>query len=355
MIYSRIIVFYFSGTGNAKSTAEWIISYAKNQDIETVLINISESNSYKMDEIDSDTLIGFCYPTHGFNAPPIVLRFINSFSRGSSDVFLLNTRAGMKLYKLFTPGLSGIALLLPALILKFKGYRIRGCRSIDLPSNWISLHPGLKKKVVESVFKRCKRITDSFTEKILSRKKVYRALYELPIDLAISPIAIGYYFYGRFAIAKTFFASYKCDSCGLCIRSCPVNAIELVDNRPFWSFSCESCMKCMNNCPKLAIETAHSFTFLVWWLAFSVVPYSMIKLLEKADFRISPWISLHSNLILYLIMLAFGLIVVLIGYRVLHFLLKYRFFNYLISYSSLTKYKFWRRYMAPTKKSYSER
>ena len=152
-----------------------------------------------------DTLIGFCYPTHGFNAPPIVLKFIRKFNKGTSDIFLLNTRAGMKLFKLFTPGLSGIALLLPALILKLKGYKIRAYRPIDLPSNWISLHPGLRKKVVDSIFNRCKRIVDSFSEKILSRKRVYRGLLDLPIDLAISPIALGYYFYGRFGIAKTFF------------------------------------------------------------------------------------------------------------------------------------------------------
>ncbi len=347
MLYSKIIVFYFSGTGNARSVAEWIIDKAKTQSIKTQLINIADQNYNITDDLNSKILIGFCYPTHGFNAPPIVLKFIRKFNSGTSDVFLLNTRAGMKLYKLFTPGLSGIALLLPALILKLKGYKIRAYRPIDLPSNWISLHPGLRKKVVDSIFNRCKRIVDSFSEKILSRKRVYRGLLELPIDLAISPIALGYYFYGRFGIAKTFFASYDCNNCGLCIKNCPVNAIELVDNRPFWSFSCESCMQCMNSCPQRAIETAHSYTFLIWWLVFSQLPYLLIKLLAKYDLVNDLWISSHSNLIFYLIITVFGLIVVFFGYRVLHFLLKYRFFNFLITYTSLTKYKFWRRYKAP--------
>ena len=55
----------------------------------------------------------------------------------------------MKLAKLYLPGLSGATLLFAAIILRIKGYRIVGLRSIDLPSNWIFLHPGLKEKVVD--------------------------------------------------------------------------------------------------------------------------------------------------------------------------------------------------------------
>ncbi len=90
------------------------------------------------------TLVGFCSPTHGFNLPPIVLTFIRNFPKvKNKDAFILNTRGGMKLYKLFLPGLSGIAQLLPALMLSLKGFRIVGMQPLDLPSNWLILHPGL--------------------------------------------------------------------------------------------------------------------------------------------------------------------------------------------------------------------
>ena len=87
------------------------------------------------------------FPTHGFNAAPIMIRFIAGFPRGlGREVFLLNTRAGMKLSKIFLPGISGVALLLPAFILWIKGYRCIGFRPVDLPSNWIPLHPGIEEK-----------------------------------------------------------------------------------------------------------------------------------------------------------------------------------------------------------------
>lgn len=347
MSYSRIIVFYFSGTGNAKTAAGWIVDYAKTRKIEAQLVNISETKSLDSIELLDDALVGFCYPTHGFNAPPLVLRFLNRFPKAKSDVFLLNTRAGMKLYKIFTPGLSGIAMLLPALILKLKGYKIKAYRPLDLPSSWISVHPGLRKKVVDSIFGRCKKIVYSFSEKIMAGKRVNRGLFDLPIDLAISPVALVYYLFGRFALAKTFFANSDCDNCGICIKSCPVNAIEIIDTRNFWTFSCESCMKCMNNCPKQAIQTAHSYILLIWWLAFSVVPYSLIKLLAKYDILNASWISSHFDLLFYSFMIVFGFILVFLGYRLMHFLLRYRFFNILISYSTLTRFRFWRRYKAP--------
>jgi hypothetical protein len=49
----------------------------------------------------------------------------------------MNTRAGVKLGQLFLPGLSGIALLLAAVVLMAKGYSIAGMRPIDMPSNWL--------------------------------------------------------------------------------------------------------------------------------------------------------------------------------------------------------------------------
>jgi len=346
--YRNLLVYYFSGTGNAKKASEWIINTAQKYNIKPQLVNIDRLKKIVIPDLDGKTLIGFCFPTHGFNAPPIILKFILRFPKmKNADIFLLNTRAGMKLYKIFTPGLSGIALIFPALLLKFKGFRIVGYRPLDLPSNWIFLHPGLKSLVVNSIFGRCKKITIRFTHKILSGKRVYRGLFDLPIDLLLIPISIAYYFVGRFALAKTLVASSECDNCGLCVEKCPTNSIRLKDNRPFWSHSCESCMRCVNICPKSAIQVAHSYTALIWICAFTVImPFFYRLIFEKAIISLSKnsfWFKLSENIIGIIVFLT----VSIIAYRVLHLLLKYKTFNKLITYSSLTKYKFWRRYKTP--------
>ena len=119
--------------------------------------------------------------------------------------------------KLFLPGLSGLAQFLPAFILRFKGFRIVGMQPLDLPSNWIILHPGLREKIVKSMFTRYKKIVRKFARRLFEGKKRYKALLSLPFDLLISPVAVGYYFIGRFFLAKTLVSTDACNSCNICI------------------------------------------------------------------------------------------------------------------------------------------
>jgi len=347
--YANLLLYYFSGTGNARSAAEWIEHSASEIGITTHLINIDRFEKIHLPSLkDGRTLVGFCFPTHGFGPAPLMLKFISLFpSIENSDAFILNTRAGLKLSKLFVPGLSGLAQIVPAAILKSKGYKIVGMQPLDLPSNWISLHPGVKEKVKYSIFNRCKKIIDRFSGKVLSGKRVYKALISLPIDLLIAPISLGYYFFGRYAIAKTFIATDSCNNCGLCIEQCPVNSIKMVNNKPFWTYRCESCMRCMNNCPKRSIETAHIYTALVWYIGSSLlVPYLLYQSFAKNFMGIDND-SILNYVILNILELVFLFIIIIVGYRIMHKLLNIKFFNKLIKYSSFTTYKFWRRYKAP--------
>ena len=75
----------------------------------------------------------------------------------------MNTRAGMKIGRFVTPGLTGIAFMLSSLILKKKGYRIVGQIPFDMPSNWISIHPALNENTVNFIHEEnYKRATKHF-------------------------------------------------------------------------------------------------------------------------------------------------------------------------------------------------
>jgi Pyruvate/2-oxoacid:ferredoxin oxidoreductase delta subunit len=344
-MYTNLILYYFTGTGNALAATNWITQVASNKGIHVEIKRITPSLEISTKDLPKNLLIGFCYPTHGFNAPPVVIDFLLRFPRAKNQVFLLNTRAGMKISNLFLPGLSGLAQLLPALILRIKGCSIIGYQPMDLPSNWISIHPGLRQTVVNSIFKRCKRITEKFAEKILADRKIYKGLISLPIDLLISPISIAYFLIGRFALAKTFIADNTCNTCALCRKECPVNAILMKNNRPFWTRKCESCMHCMNVCPQKSIQTPHLFVLIIWWLIFSSIPIFLTSLLSTPE----SFLSQYFQIFIWLFMIIPGFPILFFSYRILHFLMRFRFFNWLISYTSLTKFAFWRRYFAPKK------
>lgn len=348
MKYDQLIIYYFSGTGNARNAALWIIKIAKKKGLKTHLVNIDRFKTIDLPELSDKTLIGFCSPTHGFNMPPIVLKFIAKYPRVKNvDAFILNTRGGLKLNRFFIPGLSGAAQILSGVFLWIKGFRIVGMQPLDLPSNWLLLHPGLRKKVIDSIYTRCNSIVNNFATELLEGKRKYKALLSLPIDIALLPIAFGYYLIGRFFLAKTLIATDACNQCEKCVNQCPVEAIEMINDRPFWSYNCESCMRCVNACPERAIETTHTFSSILILISSLIISPLLVVGLKYLNFL--GWVNqstITRNLWTFVDTVIF-LLFFFLSYRILHFLMRYKIVNKIIAHTSLSKYKFWRRYRAP--------
>jgi hypothetical protein len=203
----RIAIYYFSGTGNSRNVAFWISEVAARHDIECSLVNIGSINRLVTDPPPPGAMVIFISPVHGFNYPPVMLNFIARFPKGNNHVVLMNTRAGMLIGKWITPGLTGIAFYFASLILLLKGYSIRGMVPVDMPSNWISIHPGLNDRTVKYLHAKNKERVIRHAEIILSGKLYFRAVREIIQDILISPVSLLYYFIGRFGFAKTFYAS----------------------------------------------------------------------------------------------------------------------------------------------------
>lgn len=55
-------------------------------------------------------------------------------------------------------------------------------------------------------------------------------------------------------VDRSFRYKEECNGCGICVRVCPVENIEMVDKRPVWQHHCESCYACFQWCPKEAIH-----------------------------------------------------------------------------------------------------
>lgn len=344
--YSCIIIYYFSGTGNALQASRWISEKAIETGITTKLVTIDRFKKIEPSYTEGKTLLGFCSPTHGFNLPWIMLKFIFKFPRSKGeDVFLLNTRAGMKMGKLFLPGLSGIAQLLPMLVLVLKGYKIKGLLPLDLPSNWVSVHPGLKQKVVESIFEKRKKETSFFTKKISEGKSYYspKFFWGLTFDILVIPIAFLYFVYGRFFLSKTFIASTDCNNCRLCEGKCPTQSIVIVNNRPYWRFTCESCMRCINICPQRSIQSSHSLAVILVYITSSIPVFIWLsQTVDQLTYGLHHYLT---PVILFPFQWIIKIASLYIIYLVFFALMKVKFINRLFEFTSLTR--FWRRYKAP--------
>ncbi len=118
---------------------------------------------------------------------------------------------------------------------------------------------------------QCKRKTDQLCKAILRRQ-------ELPINEAgIISKYINYWFLSlqrKMAIGRyqqlsklqitdfrelvkhadnSFTVSSQCNACGICQKVCPVDNIEMANNRPKWLNRCENCYACFQWCPQEAI------------------------------------------------------------------------------------------------------
>jgi len=326
--YQNLLIYYFSGTGNALTGAKWIKTYAESERIKCSLYSIENIKNIEIPELSGKTLIGFCYPTHGFAPSWIVLKFMFRFPKiKNADAFILNTRGAFKIYKLLIPGISGLALWLPVLILCLKKFSVKGILPLDMPINWTSFFPPVNRTAINSLVARSNRIVNDFCEKIFNAKRYYRYSIWISLlpDLSLIPVSIIYIFWGRFFLAKTLYASYHCNDCKICAINCPVQAITIKYNRPYWSYRCESCMRCMNICPAKAIQSWVSRLFIFTYLLFIL-------------FVVSLGINGHLFHLMF-ILLFFPF------YSLLHRILGVRLINILFHYSSLTKY--WNRYLVP--------
>lgn len=345
-MYTKLVIYYLTGTGNALTAARWFAERAKAGGMAAGLVPIDRFTRPISPPTPGDTLVGFLYPTHGFCLPWYMLKFMLAFPRGRNPLFCLNTYAGTTLGRIALPGLSGLALILPAIVLSLKGYRVRGLVSLNLPSNWISLHPGLTRHAVSVLVEHCKKKTHAYAAALLSGRRALQGLISLPFDLAVSPIAAGYLFVGRFWLAKMYMANSDCDGCAVCANSCPMNALAMKGGRPCWTFRCESCMRCMNICPRRAIQVSYVFAALSAYLLYGALFPMAVLLAARYNGTVAAVISSNSyaaGLIRAWVILS----IVFLLYRLALRLIRLKPFELLFARFTPTSLRFWRRYMAP--------
>jgi ferredoxin len=351
LAYKSATICFWSGTGNSYRVSRWMETIAENSGLETKILSLRKAKSLKILHAGNKGFIGIVFPTHGFTAPWHVWKSVFNLPRGkSTHVFCIATRAGLKFGPVFIPGISGSATFVISLILILKGYKVRGSMSVDMPSNWFSLHPIQNRTSHEAIIDRGEQKVSTFMGKVLARSTIWftgNNLYEILLGTLLSLISVGYLLFGRFFLAKLFFANNTCDGCGVCERYCTVNAIAMrgKDRRlPFWKYNCESCMKCAAFCPHNAIEVGHSWGVILYFITAIPISVYLMSLFGADSTRIETvdtgWVGNILNIIYF-----YPAIVV--SYSIFSLLIRVPFINYLFTHTTMTHLSFWGRYKEP--------
>lgn len=344
MKYKRIAVYYWSGTGNSLRVAKWIGEEASNNGLSGILSSIHLSNPEEELLDSSETLLGIVLPAHGFTAPWPVIKFCARLPRRKHCHAIVVSTKGATYPEFYLPGLACSANWVILLLLFLKGFKVRGVRSLDMPVNWISLVQGLKEKHAHHFIKQSKEKSHQFMQCIFSGKTFFLStnnMLELTVGLILLPVSLLYIIIGRLFLAKLFFANKNCNSCEICQKNCPHQAIKMkgTEKRPYWTFKCESCMRCMNYCPKRAIEAGHSIALIFIFLT----SFSLSSLYLPELIRLFPWVGIIDNELVKLILdIPIYIAAFFIIYWIIFHLMRVPFINQVFTYTTLTHW--YRRY-----------
>jgi len=338
--YKQAVLYFTTGTGNSFRAAKWLEQFAQELGAAVKLIRAEQADPREEINDNPETIIGLVMPTHAFTAPWHIIKFaLRMPAAKSAAAFVLSTRAGLRAGKVFTPGINGTGNFIIAAILAAKGYKVRGIMSLDMPSNWITVHPSLSPKSVSGIEERGIRKTEWFANQIFSGKKVWLTrnnIYEAILGLLLLPVSLLYLIIGRFFLAKLFFANNNCTSCGVCEKNCPLGAVKLWGKKkpwPYWSYDCESCMRCMNFCPEKAIEAGHSWAVILYYLtsvpAFKFILAQLVKISPAMPTPKGFWTGFLSFLVFFYPAL-------ILSYLVFHLLTRIPAINAFFTYTTFT-------------------
>lgn len=345
--YKNLILYYFSGTGNAAAVCRWAVKHAKTSGINTNIQSIDRIKTPTIPNVGGKTLLGFAYPTHGFFPAWSMLKFIIKFPKScTNDIFLITTRGGTRIGNFLIPGLAGGSLYIPAILLKLKGYSIKGFIGVDLPISWTAFHPPLSPQSIKKIVSFRKPQVEIFIDTLISRHTYYEFHYLL-YDLLVLPIGLLYLIAGRMLLPKALYASSNCNGCKICQEKCPSYAIKMKKGRPYWTWKCVSCMRCINICPQTAIQANYLYQILLYLI---IIWYPFRKFIPMVKpFLIKSFGFVLGEIILSLGCLIFYFLLLIIIYRLLFYVLKSKIINNLFSITSYTKY--YGRYKGPEEDS----
>jgi len=244
-------IYYFSGSGNSFAVARDIA-----EKINAKLIPMASLIDQNNINTDAD-IIGFVFPIYDFKPPRLVIEFVKKLKN-------------INLKYIFAVCTYGIA---PLKVIKFfdqliqsNGGRLSLGFAVKMPHNGLG-SSSFSQAQHEIMFKNWKAKLDDISEYIIIGKKGKLETSDIFFSLILSGLFIKRIPFImkllKQAIMKgwksmAFISNEKCDGCGICKNICPVDNIEMIDNKPSWSNHCEGCFACFHWCPKEAIQLGNT-------------------------------------------------------------------------------------------------
>ena len=228
------MIYYFSGTGNSRWAARQIAARLHDtaQDI---------SKLSRLPNLTHESQIGLVFPIYAWGAPEPVLSFVKKLPKTQIFTFAVCTcgeEAGYAMKKL-----SDL-------------YPFRSSYSLVMPNNYIIGADVDDAQTIRKKIQDARQAIQTLTDEVAQHQTVYRVHEGKHAGLKSGLVNFGF---NRFARStKAFYATDRCNSCGLCAQNCPASTITMTNGKPVWGKTCYQCLGCINACPQRAIEYGKS-------------------------------------------------------------------------------------------------
>ena len=237
------MILYFSATGNSKYVAQRI---AKTLNDKAVSLEYCEH----IVTLSDNEYFGIVTPTHFWELPVPVREFLKTFTLKSAKdnyCFMVATYGTI-------PGCCGTDM---KKLLAQKNIVLNGAFSVKMPDNWTPVFDLSNPQKVQQQNDNAEIIIDTITQQIKNKTEGNYATPKVPYVLR----GLTDYLFLKARQTKNFYVEENCIGCGLCVKRCPIQAIELKDNKPVWiKEHCALCLRCLHTCPKFAIQYGNGKT-----------------------------------------------------------------------------------------------
>ena len=234
----KTAIFYFTGTGNSLKVARDLSAELKEAEI------ISIPKAIRQKDIYMPEVVGIVFPVYMFGLPLIVRDLIKTLDWSKSRyIFAILTYGGM----------AGGTMNQVGDLFKQKGRGLSSGFEIMMPGNYTPLYGAIPEDKQNRMF----------TKEGLRIKEMAKIIASgQEGDIGKRPGVASWLLSGIYALGapripsmdKDFWADDKCNSCGICAKVCPVNNIEMLEDKPKWLSRCQQCLACLQWCPQESIQ-----------------------------------------------------------------------------------------------------
>lgn len=241
---AKNLYLYFSGTGNTRYVLGKFASLYEESEYD--FISIEDKDIVKVIKEANKIIIG--YPIHESIMPFIMQDFLKKHRDEFIDKDIITIVTQMYF--------SGDGGALAFRILRKANVRLLHSIHINMPNN-ISDVKLLRPKETDAtshIIEKADKKINMIVEKIRSGKRIKMGIrfYSRPLGF-FTQRAVGYYTYKKLR-KKLKIHHEQCIKCNICIEVCPVDNLEMIDNKVIPSDICTVCYRCVNICPAKSIS-----------------------------------------------------------------------------------------------------